>query len=674
MAITTAVYKKNINNVGVWSGADVIDQLEEAFTGLGWNSQDDQGGYIVGITTWLGGGTNVNVTYKSFDVEGYHSGVGTGAIFTCYRNSGGTISQIGVNHSGYGYTGGERITIPAESIDAPSGQDIILYPFVHSAMNGAVSYAITCSHTTTTDFAVAGSDRNGVVSGAYTTITIKEGDTIAFTNAGSYSGFDLYIINGIHNTLNSSINDMSVPNVINQGAGHNGEILTWTPLRGQAGEYGLRDTNWYLGSGQYEQANIIVQPAQDNDVTYPVIGTTTGFYDKNLLGYNNQEPFGILRNEIQPGKRRGVTYSGFKCEDGNAERVYYGAGPFYFPFNYTNSLNAPDASIPNSPTSASGVSYNGSHGYPHRWSGKYGVDLVINCGPFEKSFFSATEQGSPYSQSWGYYSGTGNGSYGIMTGNNTTFQLDLNVFRSSIDPNFAVLSYRAPTLSATNINGNTFGTFFLHKFNSNLWDLDHVFLGGHTQILRETSTTTTEPWIKMQTFLAGTASIPATNTSFAEGSALCGYAKYHKNYSYDDQNVFIDDYYLSMTHPYSTSGEYALNGSNIHTYYRSESDNPWRNGYFISEGDPNNSTVGSVVDSNAVLKGLPLSTSMMPVPYYLPDDFVMIQFYYGSVNANIQQGDTITVSPSEIYTVIAGSYNMTSDNVTRGVLFCGRKV
>ena len=28
---------------------------------------------------------------------------------------------------------------------------------------------------------------------------------------------------------------------------------------------------------------------------------------------------------------------------------------------------------------------------------------------------------------------------------------------------------------------------------------------------------------------------------------------------------------------------------------------------------------------------------MMPVPYYLPDDFVMIQFYYGSVNANIQQ-------------------------------------
>ena len=74
MAITTAVYKKNISNVGVWSGSDVINQLEDAFTGLGWHSQDDQGGYIVGLSTWLGGGTNPNETYGTLYVEGYHSG------------------------------------------------------------------------------------------------------------------------------------------------------------------------------------------------------------------------------------------------------------------------------------------------------------------------------------------------------------------------------------------------------------------------------------------------------------------------------------------------------------------------------------------------------------------------------------------------------------------------
>ena len=204
MAITTAVYKKNISNVGVWSGSDVINQLEEAFAGLGWHSQDDQGGYIVGLSTWLGGGTNPDETYGSYYVEGYHSGVGTGAKFQVHRNRNGLFLDVAVNHSGYGYTGGELITIPAESIDAPVGQDMIVYPYVHSVINGAVSYAISCTHTSGSDFAVEGTDRNGVVSGAYTTITIKEGDTITFNNVGSFSGIDLYILRGTHNTLYKS--------------------------------------------------------------------------------------------------------------------------------------------------------------------------------------------------------------------------------------------------------------------------------------------------------------------------------------------------------------------------------------------------------------------------------------------------------------------------------------
>ena len=55
---------------------------------------------------------------------------------------------------------------------------------------------------------------------------------------------------------------------------------------------------------------------------------------------------------------------------------------------------------------------------------------------------------------------------------------------------------------------------------------------------------------------------------------------------------------------------------------------------------------------------------------WLPDDFVFIDFNYGTPNANIQQGDTVTVSGSEIYTVITGSYNQTTR--TRGILFCAR--
>ena len=131
---------------------------------MGWNSQDDQGGYIVGLSTWLGGGSNPTETYGSYYVEGYHSGVGTGARFQVHRDSNGNILDVAINHSGYGYTGGELITIPAESIGAPVGQDMIVRPYVHSVMNGAVSYAISCTHTSGSDFAVEGTDRNGVVS------------------------------------------------------------------------------------------------------------------------------------------------------------------------------------------------------------------------------------------------------------------------------------------------------------------------------------------------------------------------------------------------------------------------------------------------------------------------------------------------------------------------------
>ena len=78
----------------------------------------------------------------------------------------------------------------------------------------------------------------------------------------------------------------------------------------------------------------------------------------------------------------------------------------------------------------------------------------------------------------------------------------------------------------------------------------------------------------------------------------------------------------------------------------------------------------STTDFNAVIKGIPLQAKWLPMPYFIPDDFVFIDFNYGTPNANIQQGDTVQVSGSEIYTVITGSYNQTSR--TRGIVFCAR--
>ena len=73
---------------------------------------------------------------------------------------------------------------------------------------------------------------------------------------------------------------------------------------------------------------------------------------------------------------------------------------------------------------------------------------------------------------------------------------------------------------------------------------------------------------------------------------------------------------------------------------------------------------------NAVVKGIPLQGSFVPVPYYMPDDFVLIDFHHDAPSANIQQYDTVTISGSEVYTVIQGSYDQTGS--TDGILFCAR--
>ena len=71
-----------------------------------------------------------------------------------------------------------------------------------------------------------------------------------------------------------------------------------------------------------------------------------------------------------------------------------------------------------------------------------------------------------------------------------------------------------------------------------------------------------------------------------------------------------------------------------------------------------------------MIKGIPLNTKLVPTPYYMPDDFALIQFDYASPDALIQMWDTVTVSGSEVYTVITASYNQT--NRTRGIAFCAR--
>ena len=89
--------------------------------------------------------------------------------------------------------------------------------------------------------------------------------------------------------------------------------------------------------------------------------------------------------------------------------------------------------------------------------------------------------------------------------------------------------------------------------------------------------------------------------------------------------------------------------------------------------------VSSSVNYYKPIKGLPLSINLAPIPYYLPDDFVVIPFDITPGQTDIRVGDTITVSASEVYEVVHYSYtNLMShmitinDNRTIGVVFAAR--
>lgn len=124
MAITTTT----ISKAAGYAATDVILQLEEAFTWLGWHG-NTVSGIVTGISAYSGGGTiGVGNTYY-YDVPvATTTGIGTGASFYIYRGA-GIIQNIWVNRPGVGYTNGEYVTLSAADIGGSS--------------NGAVAIGLT---------------------------------------------------------------------------------------------------------------------------------------------------------------------------------------------------------------------------------------------------------------------------------------------------------------------------------------------------------------------------------------------------------------------------------------------------------------------------------------------------------------------------------------------------
>lgn len=475
MAITTTT----ISRAAGWARTDVIDQIEEAHTWLGWHGETHSG-IVTGFTYSGGGDINASATYSEV-YPSATSGIGTGASFYVVRSSGGTISELYVNRPGYGYTEGESVTLPADSIGGLS--------------NGATDVTISVF--------VAGN--------------------------GSPIGY----------------------------------------------------------------------------------GSSTSFYDKDNSG---TYPWGIVRHTIQANKKYGDTYHAYQMNSDTNLSV--GSCNGFHPWD-RDSVNL-----------ASGTPY-----YTNRMCGEAEYDIPWSSGIKDGRtdlLNSTTDVRANF----------GHNSHSFTIASSTSYQLDLNVYRSSVDPNFAVFSFKQPTLSSTHLTGNSFSTWFHHNYTTTLWDLDNVYLGAITY-LEPNGGNSTDPHIEFRTLHSLPKSYYNSYTLYgSRREAWWGFALS------DTTTSIIRDYFNSRT--YSTASE-----TDIRPYYRNEgSDSTMYEANF-----------------NAAIKNIPVSLTVMPVPYYIPEDFVFIDFYYPSPSANIQEGDTVTIG-SESYVVITGSYNQTT--VTRGILFCAR--
>ena len=699
MAVTVNTHSKPIG----WSRSDVIDQLEEAHTTVGAH-MGPVTGLVGGVKVWTYGGLNTDRSGSNewdyyYDVEPTSwTGSGTGASFEIGVYS-GRVRYVKVNRQGYGYASGDILTLNDLDFGGTGSngvQDINVTVYVEGYADLGTTYEL--GYDSNQD--LSGVDANGAINATNISvaanITIAEGDTLILKGMSGFSAYT-YIFwydpstdTSLGNTLDTGAlsNDwtgsywnVKPENVVNQGARqyssqNDNWYLKWKPAPGQAGTYYIRSTG--LGCVH----TITVVAANSSNVVVKTYGATNAFFDKQNR-QSGLSPWGVCRREVESNKKYGITYQAYQFEDDNNGRTELSIA--------TGSSYRPQTSmLPSSYT------INGNSRVPHGRSYDYNNDLATTSSDIAYDLYDRRFKGDlhfdmPYSPNGDISLNDSTSSsspvitYGTMCYDShgmriadynayNNYSLDLITYQSGIDPNFVVFSFKQPNLSSTQLRDNSFMTWFVHDYTSpGLFDYNDLFLGGVTLIAAATDGTTDldTPYIRFRSYFAGQHR-DLQNDDFSKRSAECGFLPFKQTSisGYPEGTPYFDTIY-------GTTSLETKSGSNDHVnlYYRSNLSHIKRSTGGDTEFKNNNQyyavkRLPDTTNFNAVIKGLPLQVKIAPVPYYLPNDFAMIDFDVSTPQANIQQGDTITVSNNEVYTIITGSYNQTTR--TRGILFCAR--
>lgn len=353
------------------------------------------------------------------------------------------------------------------------------------------------------------------------------------------------------------------------------------------------------------------------------LGAGSNFFQKHDNGY-----YAILKNVNDASKAYGTTYYSFSMHENDNYHLNIGAGN---DFEWSNHRG----------TSHTDVAVSSAH--PGNWRGSQGLD---------------------YQGSYNYLGRSNDADWNrIQYATNATptaYPLSIRVYRAQApqDTDFAVIQF-CQTINGINV---PYGTISLHKgqtFGSSVFDLDYVWLDTYTEYT--TSNRTVQLRYRYPNYTGGGVGVGQENGNKANAqmrAASYGYIR--------DLNQSAD--YQYNTYACNIDTDNTSSGTEIVTYYRNST-------YDLRLGK----SVASEADYFKPIKGIPVNNNLVPCPYYLPDDFVMLQVSTTPGLATFTPGDTVTVSASEIYEVVLAGYQTSqnglddvNNNSSIGMLFLAR--
>ena len=248
-----------------------------------------------------------------------------------------------------------------------------------------------------------------------------------------------------------------------------------------------------------------------------------------------------------------------------------------------------------------------------------------------------------------------------FTSNSTSYPLEIRTYRaqSPQDTDFAIIQF----VQISNSNVVPCATFSISRgtqHGTDVYDLDHVYQDTITNFYTTTSPTRTIIFRYGGTHKDYGNREPVNDNSVARAASY-GYLRESGGSNYR--------YYVDTDFTSNIDTENVNSSEGIRFYYRNSTFDD------VSTTDTagrkyKGKKVNPSADYYKPISGLPITTALLPIPYYIPDDFVMLPVAATPGATAFRTGDTVTInSGSEVYEIILASYetNQTGlNNVTNG--------